>query len=618
MRNTSATWKSIVETGNFNLNVKATINGKEYTEITAPKISRTLISGDLTVGGCCSGSLRFSVLTSDDIAERAKVVISAQLTDGTNTSEWMDFGTFFIRSRQQNPISNKIEIEAYDAMQDLDFILASVIQEQDWPLQMHDVAEIAALMLGTNGLDSRSVIMVGPEYEFQYDDSLTVSKAMQIIGELNGGNWMITADNYLRLVTLVPITSRVLPATGLSDGNNGAICDENNAVIIFQDELIVGVDGVDSTDIAAITGSVKTGQDVVVSGVSMTDTAGNEYFSGDKKTGRVIRITGNPFASQEKCDVVYALVGGLRYRPVNATKTVCDPAIELGDIIIAGNVANSVAYRENITLGQTYRADIEAPQISEATTEKSAKGPQASRIEDLEYRMDTLQQDVTNIQNGGGVSSSDGPNGEGAGSEQYEFTLDMGKLTRVAGGANGLPWKWRKTGSLRSETTQAITKALWNLGLTVIGSYGDLELRSQALPPLPPFPDSASFSLSVTDAKIHNQGSNPYTRLTFETKEVRFIANPNINGALNTSARGRTDLVYTVLQDYEDSDSQVYLASIETTGLFYYNSNQFMLEATWSSGAATDEYKTWVGTVEEYKNMSLIDDHTIYYILGND
>ncbi|MBR4078229.1 MAG: hypothetical protein IKK17_06455 [Oscillospiraceae bacterium] len=96
MRTVSETWASLAADGNFRFETKLKIGEAEYDKITAPRISRPVLSGPLSVGGCMSATLKVSILTEDKISSGAEVEVLGRLTNGTAAtvcSEWKSFGS---------------------------------------------------------------------------------------------------------------------------------------------------------------------------------------------------------------------------------------------------------------------------------------------------------------------------------------------------------------------------------------------------------------------------------------------------------------------------------------------------------------------------------------------
>ena len=334
MRSRSALWESITIQGRFELETKAKIAGKEYTAISAPVINRALMDSPLSVGNCISATLSISVLTEDDIPPSSVIVIMGRVKRGTEVSEWMEFGTFYINQRNAD-YDGLITFSCYDAMlKASQRYVTTASGSEGWPKSMSSaVAEIAG-RIGVE-LDSRTVINTGEDYVVSLSTEYTMLQVLGYIGACHGGNWVITPENKLRLVPLS--STPTVQSTGL-------------------------------VNIPAVLGQISTGDAVTVTGVSMDGKNDTSYIAGSS-TGAVIKLGQNPYATTAICDNLITTLEGLVYSPYSATNTIYDPAAELGDPIKIGSEIFGVLAVENSTFDVGVRADISAPNNEELSSE---------------------------------------------------------------------------------------------------------------------------------------------------------------------------------------------------------------------------------------------------------
>lgn len=394
--------------------MKARINGRDYTKISAPKITRSLMSSPLSVGNCNSASLSFSVLTEDKIPPGSKVVILGRLLseDSSKTSEWLEFGTYYIDMRETS-YEGIIALDCYDAMQKMN---QPCLNPDDitgtWPRSMKSVVEEVAYRIGV-GIDPRTRIRTGQDYIVTYPEDQTMQEVMGYIAACHGGNWVITDDNLLRLVPLITapdetfhiidkdfniITTAlgehliytdqehlnaVLPAPGgelpdsmihrtffITDDDGNKIITPDGYYLIWdtEEEAIKLYDDDSLLNIPVVCGDLDTGDLLTVSGVKASDEEDGEFFLGDG-TGFVLDIGSNPYVTQGICNDLYAAYHGLVYQPFAATKALFDPALELGDQLVIGDRVNGVVMSETLTFEHNFRADLEAPNDEELNRE---------------------------------------------------------------------------------------------------------------------------------------------------------------------------------------------------------------------------------------------------------
>lgn len=377
MRHRSPVWIALARYGRFHFETKARIGTTEYTAISAPRVDRAVMGTPLTVGGCTSATLNLSILTDDSIAASTPIVILGRLTDGVNNSEWLEFGTFYINQRDTS-YEGLITVSCYDAMLKANqTYLDGNDNSANWPKTMKSVVEEIAYRIGVS-IDPRTQINVGDDYIVPEPIDLTMMQVLGYIGACHGGNWIITEDNALRLVPLAsaPVTyahtsehpESVIPQTYyITDENDLSIeTPEGHALVWAVDGSADPADGL--TTVTAVLGQLTNGTAVTVTGIVVSDNKGNSYTAGNK-AGGVITIDGNPYVNQNICDALYEKYNGLVYEPYTASKTVYDPATELGDQIIIGDKVHSVLCTAKMVMDLGFRSDISAPN-SEALSEE--------------------------------------------------------------------------------------------------------------------------------------------------------------------------------------------------------------------------------------------------------
>lgn len=364
MRSRSATWARLGANGNFRMETVAEINGTTYSSISAPVIDRALFTDKLSVGNCITSTLKFSVLTDDEIPRSARVVIKSRISDDTDTSEWLVMGTFYIDNRTTN--NGMTALTCYDSM-----LKASQQYVDDtltdgrigWPHTMQSCVNEIAQRMGLT-LDSRTTIRTGDPYQVDYPAKLTMMQVLGYIGACHGGNWIVTPENKLRLVPLVaPRTgSETHPAGG------GAVT------------------------VPVVTGSLKTGKPLTISRVTLGYDSEIGYTEGDD-TGHELRIENNPYASRAICQDLYAMLNGMQYVPYQLDGACYDPAAEMGDWLTVGDVS-SVLFAQTATHNVNFRCNVNAPGKEEASSEY----PHLTAIERLQQQDELLQKYIENAE----------------------------------------------------------------------------------------------------------------------------------------------------------------------------------------------------------------------------
>lgn len=431
MRHRTERWVKLAARGRFTMEAKARIGNVDYYKISAPQIDRSLMSSPLSVGNCTSATLNLSILTDDEIKSTSPVVIMGRLTDGNIYSEWLEFGTFYINQRDTS-FEGLVTVDCYDAMLKANqAYLDGSDTSANWPKTMKAVVEEIAYRIGV-GIDPRTRINTGADYVVPYPSGKTMIQVLGDIGACHGGNWIITEENLLRLVPLITapdetfhVISHDYEKIKTADGNlliykeqeifnavlpkptgdkpesvipvTHYITDEHgNAVVTPEGHYLVwaadgSADAVDGLiNIPVVCGQITTGTQITITGVSMGSDSGNTYRAGNE-SGAVLSIESNPYATQGICDALYTAFNGLVYFPYTATKSLYDPATELGDQVKIGDMVHSVLYTATLNFDLNFRSDIGAPNSEELSEEY----PYLSEIQKLKQTTEQLNGAIT-------------------------------------------------------------------------------------------------------------------------------------------------------------------------------------------------------------------------------
>ena len=387
MRQRSETWAKLAARGRFTLDVVAVIGGVSYTAISAPIIDRALFSDAMSVGNCISASLKFSVLTDDEIAQAASVIIRACISEGSETSEWLDFGTFYIDKREGN--NGLISLQCYDSMLKASQKYVDPTNSDDrigWPKSMQTCVNEIAQRIGVE-IDPRTVINTAEAYQVDYPTNYTMQQVLGYIGAVHGGNWIITPENKLRLV---PLISHPEETFDIVDYYYNKIYTDDGYKLVWKhyetDEEVTHPAGGDIINVPVVIDKITTGKSMTISRVTIARDEELGYSLGDD-TGAELRINENPYANQAVCDNLYAALNGVVYSPFTISKACYDPCTELGDWMLVGDQVRSVVYKQTLTFATDFRANASAP----GKDENGSEYPYLTEIEKLHQKDEQLQ-----------------------------------------------------------------------------------------------------------------------------------------------------------------------------------------------------------------------------------
>ena len=353
MQTTSALWKTLFASGSGWVETVANIAGTDYTEISDPIINRAVMQNGLSIGNAVSATCEFTVRTSDVIPKSAAVLIKMRLTNGTQTSEWINAGTFYISHRRKDPVTGLLTLECYDALLKANAQMPALLPwttgtgeimttgtgaeidfSSAYPRSMSTLAADIALVMGVE-FDTRTTLQTGSAYVIDdIDAGTTIHDVLCKIAAANGGNWIMTPDNKLRLVPIV-------------SASNAASATANVVDVVG----IIG--GLDVSSASTITG-IRYAVD-------------NEQYIAGTDTGLVLDAD----VSATVASSLIQALGGKTYQSYTAQSAVYDPAAEIGDYVRAGanGEIRSVLCSETVTIGAAYRGNISAPESGEMSDE---------------------------------------------------------------------------------------------------------------------------------------------------------------------------------------------------------------------------------------------------------
>ena len=222
MYSVSNLYKSIVTLNPHWFETKVEINGVSYGENALMSVStalRVFSQEQPTVGGCLAAELEVKMLApSATIPRMAQVKPYVRVTDGTQTSEWVPQGIFYIDTREESHNDDELDIltlHCYDAMlkAEADFTGSTI----SFPAKDYRVVQLIAYAMGLqtssaasnhNGIDERTKTLMN-NGSGKYNIGLPVGYSMrEVLGNIAAmycGNWIINYDGQLRLVTLTEL-----------------------------------------------------------------------------------------------------------------------------------------------------------------------------------------------------------------------------------------------------------------------------------------------------------------------------------------------------------------------------------------------------------------------------
>lgn len=197
---TSALWKTLWRTKGTEREYQFDIAGKIYGPDV--EVSHSVDNGlyeKFGIGNAATAKLTMS-LFADNIPRAATIKRYIRLRNGAQVSEWLPKGVFFVNRRSDD--DGYWTVEAYDAMRKAEAVWTPD-QSLTFPMTMPAaVTEFARIMQVE--VDPRTVL--NPAYTIDYPaNDYTIRDELRFIAAAHAGNWIITDEGKLLLVSILSI-----------------------------------------------------------------------------------------------------------------------------------------------------------------------------------------------------------------------------------------------------------------------------------------------------------------------------------------------------------------------------------------------------------------------------
>lgn len=416
MQTVSNTWKRIFSQPGHITEVKAVIAGQTYgmDRIYSATQTRGLFSkNNPMIGCCCASTLEIKLIPQGKIPRMAAIGLSTRLksADGSETSEWIPAGTYFIDTRKKEYNGEKITFTAYDSMLKADQPYLQNSEIDEWPADENDVVDEIAALMGVS-VDERTVL-AGYDVDYPAQD-WTMREVLGWIAAANCGNWIITPQNELYLVPLNTDTSYlgassssailfgdslIILSTGYDyDKARDVLAKNDTTGILFGDSLIVAnhvgggsaeylggagqnirrnARGMHNLGLLQAFTGVKLWFDRENSYVDQTEEVEGETttekvevenaYTAGTEDGRVLEAD-CPWATQAMCNAILTKIEGYCYQGAAVDYAEITPAAELGDTVVCDGVSFNLAH-SSVTFDGAYAPTISAPADEEVDYE---------------------------------------------------------------------------------------------------------------------------------------------------------------------------------------------------------------------------------------------------------
>lgn len=192
-------------------------NAYTQDKIVSATTRSSMLDSTLSIGNCIAKELNLVLRNfagMPEIPRMAKIVMQYRLNDGTQQSEWIPKGTYFIDTRDES-YQGVLTINAFDPMLKSEQSFTKPGNQGYWPRSDTSVVQTIATAMGVS-IDSRTTEILNKNYQINYpgisldngnpqysqDGAMSMRQVLGYIGAMYGGNWIITDENKLRLIIL--------------------------------------------------------------------------------------------------------------------------------------------------------------------------------------------------------------------------------------------------------------------------------------------------------------------------------------------------------------------------------------------------------------------------------
>ena len=217
MQTTSALYQSLILDPNARKQVQIVIAGVTYGENQIVSLSTTsgmFAEDTMGIGGAVAKESDLVLRQPGNIPRMAQMIPSYRLVKGTQASEWIQKGIYYIDTRSVDEVTGVMTIHGYDDMLKAEQVWEPA-QSLEFPMPMDDAVNVIAGLMGVT-LDPRTQISHTYTIDYPAND-YTLRDVLRYIAVANAGNWIITDDGKLRLVSFGEIPAE----TNSLEGEDG-------------------------------------------------------------------------------------------------------------------------------------------------------------------------------------------------------------------------------------------------------------------------------------------------------------------------------------------------------------------------------------------------------------
>lgn len=218
MHTTSALYQRLLRDPHHRKEMRVNIAGTDYGQ---DRIVSLETSGGVfdqpDIGGCASRQIDLTLRQPGTIPRSAEIRVFVRLVLGSEASEWIPKGVFYISTRRLDTRTGFLELHGFDAMRRAGEVW-DIDPHANWPMPAQAAAEDIAGCMGVE-LDPRTALSGGFPVDYPVDENgdLAMADVLEGIAVSEAGNWIITDEGkllLLRLGDIPPETNYLVDESG--------------------------------------------------------------------------------------------------------------------------------------------------------------------------------------------------------------------------------------------------------------------------------------------------------------------------------------------------------------------------------------------------------------------
>ena len=229
MQTTSALYQALILDPTARKQVQIVIAGVTYGEDQIVSLSTTsglFIEDTMGIGGAVAKEIDLVLRQPGNIPRMAQMIPSYRLVKGTQASEWIQKGIYYIDTRSVDEVTGIMTIHGYDDMLKAEQVWEPA-QSLEFPMTMVQAVNVISQLMGVT-LDPRTVLNQSYTIDYPAND-YTLRDVLRYIAVANAGNWIITDDGKLRLVSFGEIPTET----------NYLVEEDGDAITFGGDRILV-------------------------------------------------------------------------------------------------------------------------------------------------------------------------------------------------------------------------------------------------------------------------------------------------------------------------------------------------------------------------------------------